>query len=81
MSLASTIFLPCHWLFIFSELGLLAILKGQFLMLVWSTVVAFVLSLAAVGPLRGVSPEWLRTGAEFLAVISIFALDRSNPAS
>jgi hypothetical protein len=41
---------------------------------------------------RGVSPEWLETGAEFLAVISIFALvcllgssgnspDRSNPAS
>jgi hypothetical protein len=61
-------------------------------MLVWSTVVAFVLSLAALGPLRRVSPEWLQTGAEFLAVISIFALvcllessgnntDRSNPAS
>ena len=60
-------------------------------MLVWGTVVAFLLSLAAVGPLRGVSPEWLLAGAEFLAVISTFALvcllessnnnDRSNPAS
>ena len=61
-------------------------------MLVWGTVVAFLLSLVAVGPLRGASPEWLQTGAEFLAVISIFALvcllessgnnnDRSNAAS
>ena len=61
-------------------------------MLVWGAVVAFLLSLMAIGPLRGVSPEWLLSGAEFLAVISIFALvcllessgnnnDRSNPAS
>jgi hypothetical protein len=61
-------------------------------MLVWGTVVAFLLSLVAVGPLRGVAPAWLLTGAEFLAVISIFALvcllessgnnnDRSNAAS
>ncbi|MBJ6128462.1 hypothetical protein [Microvirga splendida] len=60
-------------------------------MLMWGTVVAFLLSLVAVGPLRGVSPEWLLTGAEFLAVVSVFALvcllessgnnDRSNPAS
>jgi hypothetical protein len=61
-------------------------------MLVWGTVVAFLLSLVAIGPLREVSPEWLQTGAEFLAVISIFALvcllessgsnnDRSNAAS
>ena len=61
-------------------------------MLVWGTVFAFLLSLLAVGPLRGFSPQWIQTGAEFLAVISIFALvcllessgnntDRSNPAS
>jgi hypothetical protein len=60
-------------------------------MLVWGIVVAFLLSLAAVGPLRGVSPEWFLAGAEFLAVISTFALvcllessnnnDRSNAAS
>jgi hypothetical protein len=61
-------------------------------MLMGGTGVAFLLSLVAVGPLRGVSPEWLLTGAEFLAVISIFALvcllessgnnnDRSNAAS
>ena len=61
-------------------------------MLVWSTVVAFLLSLVAVGPLREIAPSWLLSGAEFLAVISLFALvclmessgnnnDRSNPAS
>jgi hypothetical protein len=61
-------------------------------MLVWSTVVAFLLSLMAVGPLREMSPSWLLSGAEFLAVISLFALvcllessgntsDHSNPAS
>ncbi len=61
-------------------------------MLVWGAVVAFLLSLAAAGPLRGASPEWLQSGAEFLAVTSIFALvcllessgnnnDRSNAPS
>ncbi len=61
-------------------------------MLVWSTVVTFLISLAAVGPLRAISLFWLQSGAEFLAVISVFALvcllessgsntDRSNPAS
>jgi hypothetical protein len=61
-------------------------------MLVWSTVIAFFFSLLAVGPLRGSSPSWLLSGAEFLAVISLFALvcllessgnytDRSNPAA
>lgn len=61
-------------------------------MLVWGTVVAFLISLVAVGPLRGISPSWLQTGAEFLAVISVFALvcllessgnnnDRSSTAS
>jgi hypothetical protein len=61
-------------------------------MLVWSTIVAFLLSLVAVGPLREISPSWLLSGAEFMAVISLFALvcllessgnssDRSNPAS
>jgi len=61
-------------------------------MLMWGTAVAFVISLVAVGPLRGISPSWLQTCAEFLAVISLFALvcllessggntDRSNPAS
>jgi hypothetical protein len=61
-------------------------------MLMWGTGVAFLISLVAVGPLRGISPSWLQTCAEFLAVISLFALvcllessgnntDRSNPAS
>jgi len=61
-------------------------------MLVWSTVVVFLLSLVVVGPLRESSPSWLLSGAEFLAVISIFALvcllessgnntDRSNTAA
>ena len=61
-------------------------------MLVWGTVVAFLLSLLAVGPLRGSSSSWLLPGAEFLAVISFFALvcllessgnnaERSNPAA
>jgi hypothetical protein len=61
-------------------------------MLMWSTVVALFLSLLAVGPLRGSSPSWLLSGAELVAVISLFALvcllessggntDRSNPAA
>jgi hypothetical protein len=61
-------------------------------MLMWGTVVAFLISLVALGPMRGISPSWLQTCAEFLAVISVFALvcllessgnntDRSNPAS
>jgi hypothetical protein len=61
-------------------------------MLVWSTVVTFLISLVAVGPLREISPSWLQSGAEFLAVISVFALvcllessgsntERSNPTS
>jgi hypothetical protein len=61
-------------------------------MLMWGTAVVFLLSLVAVGPLRESSPSWLQTGAELLAVISLFALvcflessgsnlDRSNPAS
>ena len=61
-------------------------------MLVWSTVVAFLLSLVAVGPLRASAPSWLLSGAELVAVISLFALvcllessgdntDRSNPAA
>jgi hypothetical protein len=61
-------------------------------MLIWATAIAFLLSLVAVGPLRGVSLDWLQTCAEFVAVISVFALvclletsgsntDRSNPAS
>jgi|UPI0004B1CFAE hypothetical protein len=61
-------------------------------MLVWGTVVALLLSLAAVGPLRDISPSWLQTGAELMGVISLFALvcfvessssnpDRGNPAS
>jgi hypothetical protein len=82
----------CHWLFIFHEIGLHPILKGEFCMLMWGTVVALSLSLLAVGPLRGSSPSWLLSGAELVAVISLFALvcllessgnntDRSNPAS
>ncbi|MBB4039941.1 hypothetical protein GGR34_001588 [Microvirga flocculans] len=61
-------------------------------MLIWTTAVAFLLSLVAVGPLRELSPSWLQTGAELVAVISLFALvcllessgsntDRSNPAA
>lgn len=61
-------------------------------MLIWTTAVAFLLSLMAVGPLREFSPSWLQTGAELAAVISLFALvcllessgsntDRSNPAA
>ena len=59
-------------------------------MLMWSTVVAFLFSLAAIGPLRESAPSWLLSTAELVAVISIFALvcilessggntDRSNP--
>ncbi|SCY99077.1 hypothetical protein [Microvirga guangxiensis] len=43
-------------------------------MLMWATVVAFLLSLMAVGPLREIAPSWLQTGAELVAVISLFAL-------
>jgi len=43
-------------------------------MLVWGTVVAFLVALLAVGPLRGISPPWLLSGAQFVAVISLFAL-------
>ncbi|MFC1456491.1 hypothetical protein ACETIH_07110 [Microvirga arabica] len=61
-------------------------------MFVWATAVAFLLSLLAVGPLRETSPTWLQSGAELVAVISLFALvcllessgnntDRSNPAA
>jgi hypothetical protein len=66
--------------------------KGRLRMLMWGTVVAFLLSLAAIGPLREISPSWLQSGAELMAVISVFALvcflessssnpDRGNPAS
>jgi hypothetical protein len=58
----------------------------------WSTVIAFLLSLVAVGPLRASAPSWLRSGAELVAVISLFApvcilessggnTDRSNSAA
>lgn len=61
-------------------------------MLIWTTAIAFLLSLMAVGPLREFSPSWLQSGAELMAVISLFALvcllessgnntDRSNPAA
>lgn len=61
-------------------------------MLLWGTVVALFLSLLAVGLLGGSAPFWLLSGAELVAVISLFALvcllessdtntDRSNPAS
>jgi hypothetical protein len=61
-------------------------------MLMWSTVIAFLLSLVAVGPLRASAPSWLLSGAELVAVISLFALvcilefsggntDRSNSAA
>ncbi|MPR10466.1 hypothetical protein FS320_26695 [Microvirga tunisiensis] len=60
-------------------------------MLMWSTLVTFLLSLLAIGPLRASAPSWLLSGAELAAVISVFALvcflessggntDRSNPA-
>jgi len=61
-------------------------------MVMWATAVACLLSLLTAGPLRGSAPSWLLSGAELLAVISLFALvcllessgnntDRSNPAS
>ena len=61
-------------------------------MLMWATALAFLLSLVAVGPLREISPSWLQSGAELVAVISLFALvcllessgsntGRSNPAA
>ena len=43
-------------------------------MLMWSTVIAFLLSLVVVGPLRASAPSWLLSGAELVAVISLFAL-------
>jgi hypothetical protein len=56
----------------------------------WGIAVSFLLSLVAIGPLRESSPSWLLSGAELMAVISLFALvcllessgnntDRSNP--
>jgi hypothetical protein len=59
-------------------------------MLMWSTVVTFLLSLMATGPLRASAPSWLLSGAELTAVVSVFALvcflessgsrtDRDNP--
>ena len=61
-------------------------------MLIWATAAAFLLSLVAVGPLREIAPSWLQTGAELVAVISLFTLvcllessrsntDRSNPVA
>lgn len=60
-------------------------------MLMWSTVAAFLLSLMAAGPLRESAPSWLLSGAEMVAVITLFALvcflesggstDSSNSAS
>ncbi len=62
-------------------------------MFAWATAVAFFHSLVAVGPpLRESAPTWLQSGAELVAVISLFALvcllessgnntDRSNPAA
>lgn len=61
-------------------------------MFMWSAVVAFLLSLAVIGPLRASAPSWLMSTAELVAVISIFAFvcilessggnsDRSNPAA
>ena len=61
-------------------------------MLMWGTVDIFFLSLMAVGPLWESSPSWLLSGAELVAVISLFALvcflesssgntDRSNPTA
>jgi hypothetical protein len=58
----------------------------------WSMVIAFLLSLVAVGPLRASAPSWLLSGAELVAGISLFALvcilessggntDRSNSAA
>ncbi len=61
-------------------------------MFVWAPAVAFLISLVAVGPLRESAPTWVQSGAELVAVISLFALvcllessdnntDRSNPAA
>jgi len=61
-------------------------------MVVWSALISFVLSLLALGPLRDTMPSWLQSGAELLAVISLFVLvcllesggnnsDRANHAS
>jgi hypothetical protein len=61
-------------------------------MLMWGTVVIFFLSLMAVGPFRESSPSWLLSGAELVAMISLFGLvcflesssgntDRSNPTT
>ena len=43
-------------------------------MVMWGRVVSLLISLVRVGPLRGISPSWLQTGAELLAAISVFAL-------
>lgn len=43
-------------------------------MLMLAPIVALPLSLLAAGPLRESSPAWLLSGAEFIAVTSIFAL-------
>jgi hypothetical protein len=61
-------------------------------MFVWSALISFVLSILAAGPLRDSVPSWLESGAEVLAVVSLFVLvcllesggsnpDRTNPAS
>jgi hypothetical protein len=65
---------------------------GTAAMFVWSALISFVLSLLALGPLRDTMPSWLQSGAELLAVISLFVLvcllesggsnsDRANHAS
>ncbi|EIM30518.1 hypothetical protein MicloDRAFT_00007680 [Microvirga lotononidis] len=59
-------------------------------MLMWGTMVTFLVSLVAIGPLRASAPSWLLSGAELAAVIGVFTLvcflessggnpDRSNP--
>jgi len=61
-------------------------------MFAWSAIISFVLSLLALGPLRDSMPSWLESGAEVLAVVSLFVLvcllesggsntDRANSAS
>jgi hypothetical protein len=43
-------------------------------MVIWGAVVAFLILLVGVVPLRRISPFWLQTSAELLVVISVFAL-------
>ncbi len=61
-------------------------------MLAWTSAVTFVISLLALGPLRESVPSWLQSGAEVMAVVSLFVLvcflesggsntDKTNPAS